>query len=157
MRGEDGVGVVGQDLGGPDRGGQVTPLRLQLGGQAAVEDERALGEGLDERARRRLTHRARVGASRGGVRGHHVPFVIICRTPTHLEPPMTPYVRPDHVITRRSLLATAGLAAAALGGLSACGGGARRARLRWLGRSGDRQDQRDQGRAAARSSPRARP
>lgn len=36
---------------------------------------------------------------------------------------MTPYVRPDHVITRRSLLATAGLAAAALGGLSACGGG----------------------------------
>ena len=35
---------------------------------------------------------------------------------------MTPYVRPDHVITRRSLLATAGLAAAALGGLSACGG-----------------------------------
>jgi Rieske Fe-S protein len=36
---------------------------------------------------------------------------------------MTPYVRPDHLVTRRSLLATAGLAAAALGGLSACGGG----------------------------------
>ena len=36
---------------------------------------------------------------------------------------MTPYVRPDLVITRRSLLASAGLTAAALGGLSACGGG----------------------------------
>jgi Rieske Fe-S protein len=36
---------------------------------------------------------------------------------------MTPYVRPDHTLSRRSLLATAGLAAAALGGLSACGGG----------------------------------
>ena len=36
---------------------------------------------------------------------------------------MTPYVRPDHAMTRRSLLASAGLAAAALGGLSACGGG----------------------------------
>ena len=36
---------------------------------------------------------------------------------------MTPYVRPDHVLTRRSLLASAGLAAAALGGLTACGGG----------------------------------
>jgi Rieske Fe-S protein len=35
---------------------------------------------------------------------------------------MTPYTRPDHALTRRSLLATAGLAAAALGGLSACGG-----------------------------------
>ena len=34
---------------------------------------------------------------------------------------MTPYVRPDHALTRRSLLATAGLAAAALGGLGACG------------------------------------
>lgn len=37
---------------------------------------------------------------------------------------MTPYVRPDHALTRRSLLASAGLAAAALGGLAACGGGA---------------------------------
>jgi len=39
---------------------------------------------------------------------------------------MTPYVRPDRIdltVSRRSLLATAGLAAAALGGLSACGGG----------------------------------
>lgn len=36
---------------------------------------------------------------------------------------MTPYVRPDHAFSRRSLLATAGLAAAAMGGLSACGGG----------------------------------
>jgi len=36
---------------------------------------------------------------------------------------MTPYVRPDRTISRRSLLATAGLAAAAVGGLSACGGG----------------------------------
>jgi Rieske Fe-S protein len=36
---------------------------------------------------------------------------------------MTPYVRPDHALTRRSLLASAGLAAAALGGLSACGSG----------------------------------
>ena len=36
---------------------------------------------------------------------------------------MTPYVRPDPVLTRRSLLASAGLAAAALGGLTACGGG----------------------------------
>ena len=36
---------------------------------------------------------------------------------------MTPYVRPDHTLSRRSLLATAGLAAAALGGLTACGGG----------------------------------
>src|SRR4051812_18109754 len=36
---------------------------------------------------------------------------------------MTPYVRPDHALTRRSLLASAGLAAGALGGLSACGGG----------------------------------
>ena len=36
---------------------------------------------------------------------------------------MTPYVRPDPVLTRRSLLASAGLAAAALGGLAACGGG----------------------------------
>ena len=36
---------------------------------------------------------------------------------------MTPYVRPDLALTRRSLLAT-GLAAAAVGGLSACGGGA---------------------------------
>lgn len=40
---------------------------------------------------------------------------------------MTPYVRPDHAITRRAWLATSGrwgLAAAALGGLSACGAGA---------------------------------
>ena len=36
---------------------------------------------------------------------------------------MTPYVRPDRAITRRSLLGSAGLAAAALGGLSACGSG----------------------------------
>ncbi|MGI3781740.1 MAG: Rieske (2Fe-2S) protein, partial [Janthinobacterium lividum] len=39
---------------------------------------------------------------------------------------MTPYVRPARtglMVTRRSLLATAGLAAAAVGGLSACGGG----------------------------------
>ncbi|GAB2593446.1 Rieske (2Fe-2S) protein [Microlunatus antarcticus] len=39
---------------------------------------------------------------------------------------MTPYVRPDHTdltVSRRSLLAGAGLAAAALGGLTACGGG----------------------------------
>ena len=36
---------------------------------------------------------------------------------------MTPYVRPDHALSRRSLLASAGLAAAAIGGLSACGGG----------------------------------
>ncbi|HEY0240024.1 MAG TPA: Rieske (2Fe-2S) protein [Friedmanniella sp.] len=36
---------------------------------------------------------------------------------------MTPYVRPDHALSRRTLLASAGLAAAALGGLSACGGG----------------------------------
>lgn len=35
---------------------------------------------------------------------------------------MTPYVRPDHTLSRRSLLATAGLAAVAVGGLSACGG-----------------------------------
>jgi Rieske Fe-S protein len=34
---------------------------------------------------------------------------------------MTPYVRPDHALTRRALLASAGLATAALGGLSACG------------------------------------
>ena len=43
--------------------------------------------------------------------------------PTHLEPSMTPYARPDHVVSRRSLLAGAGLAAVAVGGLSACGGG----------------------------------
>ena len=36
---------------------------------------------------------------------------------------MTPYVRPDHLLTRRHLLGAAGLAAAAVGGLSACGGG----------------------------------
>jgi Rieske Fe-S protein len=36
---------------------------------------------------------------------------------------MTPYVRPDHALSRRRLLASTGLAAAALGGLSACGGG----------------------------------
>lgn len=36
---------------------------------------------------------------------------------------MTPYVRPDRTLSRRSVLASAGLAAAALGGLSACGGG----------------------------------
>jgi Rieske Fe-S protein len=35
---------------------------------------------------------------------------------------MTPYVRPDHALSRRRLLASAGLTAAALGGLSACGG-----------------------------------
>ena len=34
---------------------------------------------------------------------------------------MTPYARPDHALSRRSVLASAGLAAAALGGLSACG------------------------------------
>lgn len=36
---------------------------------------------------------------------------------------MTPYVRPDPTLSRRSLLATAGLTAVAVGGLSACGGG----------------------------------
>ena len=34
---------------------------------------------------------------------------------------MTPYVRPDHQLSRRHLLGAAGLAAAAVGGLSACG------------------------------------
>lgn len=36
---------------------------------------------------------------------------------------MTPYARLDHTLSRRGLLASAGLAAAALGGLTACGGG----------------------------------
>ncbi len=36
---------------------------------------------------------------------------------------MTPYVRPDLALTRRSLLASLGLATAAVGGLSACGSG----------------------------------
>jgi Rieske Fe-S protein len=36
---------------------------------------------------------------------------------------MTPYVRPERRISRRTLLGSAGLAAAAVGGLSACGGG----------------------------------
>ena len=36
---------------------------------------------------------------------------------------MTPYARPDRAVSRRSVLVSAGLAAAALGGLSACGGG----------------------------------